>query len=436
MATTTLKIKADPRKSFFIDMLTRDISLIDCIFDLIDNSIDSILHRTKFDPMKGLTREEKIKLNKYKISINFTKNSFFIEDNSVGIEDEIVTTKVFRFGAENSSQKKLGLSVYGIGMKRAFFKIGKLVDFESTSKKGTVSVQFNVDNWVKDENSWDLEGSSTKDNNKKLGTRISIKNITEEVAPNFKNQAFETRLIEKIQTTYGIFLDYGLVINVNNKKTEAKLPTIMESKAVKVSSKIFKKDNVSVKIIAGLSSKDDKKSNGWFIFCNGRMILEGDKTENTGWGNGMLRKFHASTNRFVGFVYFKSDNVNLLPWTTTKNGVNYESTIYQYALSQMVTIAKPIVNFLVGLYNKNKGMGGVDKILEDGKETTISNITKGNSLFSVDMTSLANKKGQEEIIYFVPNKDIGRIKKVMEDDHLSNSEIGKKSFYYYLEHEE
>src|SRR5258708_32647063 len=34
---------ADVRKQFFIDMFTRDISLEDCVLDLIDNSIDSYL---------------------------------------------------------------------------------------------------------------------------------------------------------------------------------------------------------------------------------------------------------------------------------------------------------------------------------------------------------------------------------------------------------
>jgi hypothetical protein len=34
---------AEVRKQFFIDMFTRDISLEDCVLDLIDNSIDSYL---------------------------------------------------------------------------------------------------------------------------------------------------------------------------------------------------------------------------------------------------------------------------------------------------------------------------------------------------------------------------------------------------------
>jgi hypothetical protein len=34
------KVDANPTKAFFVRMITRDISLEDCILDLIDNSVD------------------------------------------------------------------------------------------------------------------------------------------------------------------------------------------------------------------------------------------------------------------------------------------------------------------------------------------------------------------------------------------------------------
>jgi hypothetical protein len=39
-------INASPRKAFFTDMLTRDITLEDCILDLIDNSIQGIIYKS------------------------------------------------------------------------------------------------------------------------------------------------------------------------------------------------------------------------------------------------------------------------------------------------------------------------------------------------------------------------------------------------------
>jgi len=428
-----IPIQANPRKGFFIDMLTRDINLIDCILDLIDNSVDSILDKTKFDPMKGLSHEEKKRLDKYIIDIQFTDKEFIIKDNSDGVSSREAAEKVFRFGSEPNSQRKIGLSVYGIGMKRAFFKIGRIIEFKSTSSDGEIKVKLDVDEWV-GKDSWDLEGVFKEiKSSKLLGTEISIKNINSETIPNFISSAFETRLIEKLQTTYGIFLDYGLTIKINGKKAEPKIPTVSHSKEIKVTSRLFDKDGVQIKIIAGISPEDDKRSNGWFVFCNGRMILEGDKTPNTGWGNGLLRKFHASTNRFVGFVYFRSDDVSLLPWTTTKNGVNFESTIYQYALVQMVTIAKPIVGFLVKHYQKDRSMKEVDSLLENSTEISLSEIRAKDEFFDADVVISSAKDG--EISYSVPDVDMKRIKKAMQDESISNSEIGRKTFYYYLDHE-
>lgn len=435
MASTKISIQANPRKSFFINMLTRDINLEDCIFDLIDNSIDSILDKTKFDPMKGLLGVEKKKLNKYTIAIKFDKNEFSIEDNSSGVGVKEVEEKVFRFGSETNIKRKIGLSVYGIGMKRAFFKIGKLIEFKSNTNKGGVFVKFDVDEWVSNEDEWGLVGETNKSTKKQsLGTKIVIKRINDEVVSNFTGKSFETRFIEKLQTTYGIFLDGGLVIKVNGKKANGKIPIFSTSKKVKVSSKLLKKDGVETRIIAGITAVDDKKSNGWFIFCNGRMILEGDKTSNTGWGNGLLRQFHPSTNRFLGVVYFKSDNVELLPWTTTKNGVNFESTIYQHALGHMVTLAKPIVSFLVSHYSADKNMKGVDSLLEATTDTPISELKKTNTVFEAKIERIPGTEGK--VIYTVPTKDIKRVKKIMRKNNISNSEIGKVTFYYYIEQEE
>lgn len=41
--TNLKELHADPAKAFFIDMLTRDISLEDAILDLLDNCVDGAL---------------------------------------------------------------------------------------------------------------------------------------------------------------------------------------------------------------------------------------------------------------------------------------------------------------------------------------------------------------------------------------------------------
>ena len=48
-----LAVKAAPHKRFFIDMITRDISLDACVLDLIDNSVDGATRATEGKPNKA-----------------------------------------------------------------------------------------------------------------------------------------------------------------------------------------------------------------------------------------------------------------------------------------------------------------------------------------------------------------------------------------------
>ena len=58
------KVEAFPTKAFFVRMITRDISLEDCILDLIDNSVDGAWSQEGSRPM-GLA--EGANLSAYKI---------------------------------------------------------------------------------------------------------------------------------------------------------------------------------------------------------------------------------------------------------------------------------------------------------------------------------------------------------------------------------
>ena len=72
---TTQKAIANPTKEFFVTMITRDITLEDCILDLIDNSVDGAWRGAGSRPI-GLAEEAD--LSKYSISINISPESFRI----------------------------------------------------------------------------------------------------------------------------------------------------------------------------------------------------------------------------------------------------------------------------------------------------------------------------------------------------------------------
>jgi len=432
---TKLSIKADPSKKFFIEMLTRDISLIDGILDLIDNSVDSIIKDSNFNPMKGLF-DSTASLEKYKISINFNSKSFTIIDNSIGVTKRDAENKVFKFGFEQADNKGAGLSVYGIGMKRSFLKIGKKISFQSRNNKETIDVKINVLGWLR-RTKWDFSGDISNAS-RTTGTTIQVSDLYDNVKSNFKDPTFRKRLLDKINATYGIFLLNKLKIEVNNEKAVPIMPKIARTKKIKPSISSFTIDEVKVKIIAGITHEDSKSLNGWYIFCNGRLILGGDTTEKTGWGNTnlKLRQFHPSINRFVGFVYFESTKVSLLPWTTTKDGVNFNSRIYQHALGEMVKIAQPIVSYLTKLYRQEPRMESLRSMIKVTDEVPLNTLKiKQQSFVSPAFDDINAKKGKQRISYMVPLSDLKKIKKIIGNSNISNAEIGKKTFYYFIEYE-
>jgi len=436
MSVTNIKVNADPTKEFFIHMLTRDISLTDCILDLIDNSIDSIIQKTNFDPMVGLFKKPSQILKGYNVTISCSKNKFIIEDNSSGLKSNEIKNNSFRFGTDSGSKKKVkGLSVYGIGMKRAFLKIGKNIIFKSTNSKEVVDVEIDVKEWLDKKEDWNFNGISTTKKSSKTGTKIEISDLNEEIVNNFSSERFKTKLFNKISEVYGIFILNGLTIKLNNKKTIAHIPKIAHSTILKPAIETIVNDGVTVKIIAGITHEDSKDLNGWYIFCNGRLILSGDKTEKTGWGNG-LRKFHPSTNRFIGFVYFESDEVIKLPWTTTKDGVNYDSIIYQYALKEMVKNAVPVVAFLTSQYNQDTSLQDLRSVIKKTQEISMEDIKKINQKFKPPNISISKKTTMEKIIYSVQKKDLDKARKLMKNIDMPKKEVGETTFDYYIEHEE
>lgn len=142
--------KADPTKEFFIDMITRDIGLDECIFDLLDNSIDGAYRN----------RHDNGRLDGFHAEINVYADSFTIHDNCGGMKLSDATDYAFHFGrradAPKDSDRSIGL--YGIGMKRAVFKIGKKIVIQSSTEshpEEAFSTTIKVDEWAASKE-WDF----------------------------------------------------------------------------------------------------------------------------------------------------------------------------------------------------------------------------------------------------------------------------------------
>ncbi|MEO8218993.1 MAG: hypothetical protein ABI718_18105 [Acidobacteriota bacterium] len=238
----------------------------------------------------------------------------------------------------------------------------------------------------------------------------------------------------RLASTYALFLTAGVEITVNGEAVGAELARFA-SDPVAPARRSWQRDGVDVLMIVGLSPVDDQDPRGWYVYCNGRMVLDADKTIETGWGD-VLPQFRSKYNHFVGHIFFKSEDVRLLPWRTTKQGVERELPIYQHALGEMRLYARPVLAFLNDLYPSD---AQVDpslqrSTLQEAPTATITALPAEDRAFAY--TPPPRQTRSDVSIQFRRLKtDVERIKRNLGDATMSAGAVGAYAFDYFLEQE-
>ena len=121
-----MKQKADatPTKDFFVRMITRDISLEDCLLDLIDNCLDGAGRVLAAGGGNDTVVEN---YDEFRVDLYIGPDEFRIEDNCGGVSISNAIDYAFHFGRrpDTPEESDYAIGVYGIGMKRAILKIGR-----------------------------------------------------------------------------------------------------------------------------------------------------------------------------------------------------------------------------------------------------------------------------------------------------------------------
>lgn len=316
-------VDISPTKKFFVDSLTRDISIEKCIMDLIDNSIDGAKRNRKTNSYKG-----------YYIKIFFSKYGFMIEDNCGGIPLEEAQEYVFRFGNNDDHLKSYSSGGFGIGMKRAIFKIGKYVCVESVTDNSRFRVKLDVNKWLKQED-WTIEVERLRKSKNEIGTTISIKQLEKGISKRFGDEDFVRKLRKMVEKHYRKEINHGLEICINTIKINNK--TVSQEEIYR---KQYRYNNIDVEISV-LRGEACVEESGWQIALNEKVVVLADKGELTGWGQ--LNKI-GETNvwdehlfqEFRGYVNAKAENPLMLPFTTTKDSIDTSSDIYKFILHKMI----------------------------------------------------------------------------------------------------
>jgi hypothetical protein len=383
LKTDIKDINAMPTRALFVYMLTKDIPLIPAILDLVDNCSDGAKKLRGEGSLEGLT-----------VQIKVTPEEFYISDNCGGFSIDTAQKYAFRFGRPSGAPSvNHSIGQFGVGMKRALFKLGTSFEVESTTDKEHFVIAVNVDDWVNEPDPWTFKFTQVEPNLKnvpkeKQGATISVKPLREEVSREFKLGNFLQQLKMEIQSHLQIPISRGLSVVLNGIHLVAKplmvyndsriAPAFLERKYPKGD-----KNPVYVRMYCGVGLSKDVPLAGWHIYCNGRLILEGDKTSVTGWGEKgdiNVPLYHPQYNYFRGFVFFDSDDAGKLPWNTTKTGLNTDSAIYKSVLQDMIGMMQPVLSFLRSLAaEKGETESGVrsplEKILDSSQLVPVEKTT-------------------------------------------------------------
>lgn len=349
------QLDASPTKKFFVEMLTRDIEIEDAILDLLDNCVDGIQriannNNEHHQPYKGFWAK-----------LTLSSDHFIIEDNCGGIPKDIAESYAFRMGRPNNNidNDVYTIGTYGIGMKRAIFKMGRSSEIVSQTNNESFTVKIHPE-WLIDDNDWHLPLEFTDPILEQSGTLIKVTNLYSHIQQGFSplQSTVVNSLVNKIAYNYSYIIDKGFSIIVNGKKVTSQPFNLLWEGTDKISERetiapyLYKydKDGIEIKIAVGFyrgtasqtevdeEMEGNRKSSekaGWTIVCNDRVILYCDKTRLTGWGEEKVPSYHPQFIAISGIVYFRSKDTKKLPITSTKRGIDASSDIYLYIKNYM-----------------------------------------------------------------------------------------------------
>lgn len=357
-------VYASPSKVFFVSMLTRDIDLDDGVLDLLDNCVDGVIRRLKEIPERA---ESETPYEGYWAEIKASPEEFSILDNCGGIPKDILINSAFRLGRPDLDRDKdvATVGMYGIGMKRAMFKMGRRSEVVSRYHDDCYYVEIPPE-WLDDDEDWNLviedhEGVLDSD-----GTYIVIRELHDNIKRQFDEEStnFLRNLKIRVSELFSLIIKKGFTVIINGQKIERTPLDILATdftQDVPIRPYAYRAtvDSVDIELVVGfyrgLASESEiekellmprKRDNaGWTVICNDRIVLHRDKTEITGWGSGNVPKYHPQFITIAGIVQFSSTNSPQLPLNTTKRGLDMSSPVYWHAREYMMEGLKKFTDF-------------------------------------------------------------------------------------------
>lgn len=354
----TIKVESGVNPKFLEDTLTQDITPLESLFDLIDNSIDAARdHLLKASPLLddyGLPSD----YSDYAIHIRIDKNSIRILDNCLGMEEIVLSKKAFHIAAP--SEHAFGIGHYGLGLKRSLLKFGTKYAMSTDTGEISFTMKFTNKNFGGQQS--DKLTANQYATRGKRKTLFSVSDLKSAVKYEIKEKAWFENAVHELLVRYASYVSKGLKITVRSVLHKefisigGSIPALRSDTKIATTKKHLHIDGVDVYIDAGIHqnysfkiernyslSKNSSITSefGLYFICNDRVIVAASSSSEHGW---KTNKWHSEYNGFVCLVRFVSEDSKKMPWNTAKTALKTDSTLFLKIKEEL----QPIADFYRG----------------------------------------------------------------------------------------
>ncbi|MDD5544881.1 MAG: ATP-binding protein [Acidobacteriia bacterium] len=374
-------VQASVNPNFLESTLTTDISVLESILDLIDNSIDAA---------RDQLLENGVGLDKYglpndysdfKIHIRLGQQSICILDNCGGIDEDTLKTRALRIA--DPWTHKFGIGHYGIGLKRALLKFGK--DYAMSSDDGHVAIKMRFGIQMIGNNS--IVGNVYETAGKR-NTLFIVSRIKPEVIKDIERDEWFESAVEVLKIRYAVYTSKGLKISISSsyferfERIRGYIPSLRKDCAIKADKDLLDIDGVRAFIDYGVHEKyyfrseenhsraanrDLTQEFGLYFVCNDRVIVFASKAKDYGWKPGA---WHSEYNGFVAIVRFVSEDSTKIPWNTIKTAMRTENALFMRVKVNLQHFADTYRADARRLFHKNKNKCGLTSSVKNGNQSS------------------------------------------------------------------
>lgn len=327
MTSAPLVLDTSPSKRIFFSVIT-DYDHCLGVSELVDNVIDVWL--------KGGRRGKA----EIRILLDLGQQTIRVEDNAGGIPRRSLRNIVGP-GHTGNEEDDETIGFFGVGTKRAAVALSQDIVIKTRERrKDTFEVRLD-DDWLKQE-TWQLPYSRVE-NIPPGETHILLSQLRSPLTSGTDDQ-----LRDHLGATYARFLTGGSITILLGGRPVAPIsfenwayPPLYAPKEYTKALEIAGENSVKLQMRVGLTRESSPAGGeyGVYLYCNDRLVCRGLKTYDVGFAKGIIGNPHPSISIVRAIVSLRGA-ARLMPWNSTKSGINSQSKIFQLLHPVLVPVLK------------------------------------------------------------------------------------------------